>query len=119
MVTPGAQFVAGGYLSGSSVTTTIGCTPSAAIWREIIDGSSGPEHHVFEIGTFSGAQSKTVKFQDLTIANGHSDTPQGGGGVYVDANGPKLEREYSRFVGRPASVAKYASFWNIVRPTGH
>src|SRR5437763_1962003 len=42
MVTPGAQLVPCGYLSGSSVTTIIGLTPSAAICREIIAGSSGP-----------------------------------------------------------------------------
>jgi hypothetical protein len=41
-VTPGAQPVPRGYFSGSSVTTTMGFTPSAAIWREIIAGSSGP-----------------------------------------------------------------------------
>jgi hypothetical protein len=42
MVTPGAHAVPLGYFCGSSVTTTMGCTPSAAICREIIAGSSGP-----------------------------------------------------------------------------
>ena len=41
-VTPGAQLTPAGYFSGSSVTITIGFTPSAAIWREIEAGSIGP-----------------------------------------------------------------------------
>src|SRR2546427_11184395 len=42
IVVPGAQASPAGSGSFSSTTATIGLTPSAAIWRDTIAGSSGP-----------------------------------------------------------------------------
>jgi len=76
----------------------------AGATKTIIDASGGTQHRAFDLAAFLNSTSKTVTFQDLTIAGGHTTDAPGGGGIYVEPSGPRLSLVRSVVSGNSANL---------------